>query len=123
MGFQTAVVVAVRIDEARREHETMRIDDLLALLRRKLADRRDSIAGDAYVDASRWCAGAIDDTGIAHDEVGGRNLLCGREHGQHQQNQVSGHAGSNAPQGKFVQVAHVVQPHSSTTGGATMPCS
>ena len=79
-------MVAVRVDEPRREHQPAGVDHLFAALRCEFADGGDAAIGDAHVDLPRRGAGAVDDDGMAHDEVG-RCRMAGWQHGQRRDQQ------------------------------------
>ncbi len=60
--FETAIRVAVHVDEAGRDHAAGRVDDRVAWLRRQVgADLDDRVAGYPHVGGSARGAGAIDD--------------------------------------------------------------
>jgi len=61
---QAFVVVAVHVDETRRERQTVRIDDALARHRFQVADRDDSVTVDAHGAAHGRRACAVDDARI-----------------------------------------------------------
>ena len=60
MSEDLVVGVAVRVDESRREHEALRVDDLLAAPPGEPADVRDPVADDAHVGDDGGTAGTIE---------------------------------------------------------------
>src|SRR5256885_17068928 len=57
---QSAIVVAVRVDEARRERQPLGIDDAITSGPRKLADRHDASIEYPHVGHSGGRAGAVE---------------------------------------------------------------
>jgi hypothetical protein len=80
---EAPIVMAMGIDEARREHQALSVDDGFFRERLQIADRRDFRAADAHRDTLRWCAGTVDDSRIGDQRGVLREARCGREHHQH----------------------------------------
>ena len=72
LGEQAVGRVVVRIDEPRREHEAVRVDDRIAGGRRDVADLGDPAVDHAHAARPRRRAGAVDERRVDDDEgVGG----------------------------------------------------
>ena len=76
------VVVRVDVDEARGEHEPVEVDDLGARPPAPsspgAADRGDAVAGDGHVGRAGRRAGAVDQGGVAQQQVHGRSHVVRR---------------------------------------------
>jgi hypothetical protein len=68
----SAVGVAVGVDETRREDEASRVDDLLPRPRLQRADLRDAAVGEAHRGAPPGRPGAVDDERVEDERAGGR---------------------------------------------------
>jgi len=64
---QTAVVVAVRIDETGRQRQATGVHDLFPRNRFELADGGDPVAFQAHRALATWRTGTVDDPGIDDD--------------------------------------------------------
>ena len=73
---ETAIVMAVRIDEPWRENEAGCVDDPFTRASGQLAEFGDPVGDDSNRCPARGCAGAVHDPGI--DDQGGGRLLCRR---------------------------------------------
>ena len=71
MFVQLMPVMTVSVDETRRQHETARIDNGVRTGRFDIADSRDAILQDAYVNVLRGAAAAVDHPGVDDDRPGG----------------------------------------------------
>ncbi len=89
---QALLVVAVHVDEAGRERETLRVDDGLAAFRLERADFDDPVAVDADGAGARGAARAVDDRGI-HDQRGRRRWPAAGVEADGQQRDQRGAAG------------------------------
>ena len=76
MHQQVAVVMGMGIDEARREHASVRLDDAISAPACQLAHRHDPAAGDRHVRAASRCAGSVDHRGAPEQQLCLRSLAC-----------------------------------------------
>ena len=75
MHQQVAVVMGMGIDEARREHASVRLDAISAPAC-QLAHRHDPAAGDRHVRAASRYAGSVDHRGAPEQQLCLRSLAC-----------------------------------------------
>ena len=76
MHQQVAVVMGMGIDEARREHASVRLDDAISAPACQLAHRHDPAAGDRHVRAASRYAGSVDHRGAPEQQLCLRSLAC-----------------------------------------------
>ena len=61
---QSAIMVAVGVDEAGREDQPVRVDDAIVRVARPMTDCVDAAVDDPNLGVARRRAGAVDDPGI-----------------------------------------------------------
>ena len=70
IGQEGAVIVAMNVDEAGRECATGGVDGARSLQVHQMADRRNALVDDGDVGVERGATRAVDDPGVADDQVG-----------------------------------------------------
>jgi hypothetical protein len=70
----------VRVDEGRREHEPVRVDDSVSVRVHRLRDLGDRPGVDPHVEPRVDALGGIEHARSADDEVGARKLLLPEHH-------------------------------------------
>ena len=71
IGEQRAIIMGVGVDEARRQREPVRAKiSREPLVLREVAHRDDAIIRDREIAASARLAAAVDQEGVADDEIG-----------------------------------------------------
>ena len=61
---QPAIVMAVGVDEARREHQSVRVDDVVVRIVRPVADGVDAAIDDAHFGGTSRRSRPVDDPGV-----------------------------------------------------------